>query len=165
MLLAGVIAGLSPASFHVESRHTYLGNGSSHNGLGSPTLRVFLNCSLPYTLSQELSLNPDLIHLTSLANQLALRKSHPCLLSVRITDGLPHPPGFYTVAGDMNLSSYVCVASTFTISLSPCVQFLRTEHIILRSSWTILHAPLRWISIPDFPNSLCQLLVLLFHLS
>lgn len=104
-LLAGLITGLSSAGFIYNLGTLNLGNGSSHSGLGPPTSRVFLSCSSPYTLSQSLSLNPDLMYLVSLDSQLALGESHLCSPSVRITGRLPHPLGFYSVAGDMNSSS------------------------------------------------------------
>lgn len=112
-LLAGVITGLSSASLRAQSRHAYLGNGSSHRGWtrlhqGSSSI---VPC-LMYALSQGLSLNPDLTRSASLDSQLALGGGISPLSPGCVTDELPHPPGFSTVAGDMNSSSYVCVASS-----------------------------------------------------
>lgn len=53
---------------------------------GSSSITVYL------MLIQGLSLNPEVIDLSSLANELAPRICCLSLLSYRVTDKLPHPP-------------------------------------------------------------------------
>lgn len=56
---------------------------------GSSSVTVYL------MLIQGLSLNPEVIDLSSLANGLAPRICCLSLLSYRVTDKLPHPPSNY----------------------------------------------------------------------
>lgn len=75
-------------------------------------------------LIQGLSLNSEVIDLSSLANGLAPRICCLSLLSYRVTDKLPHPPSNYVGTGDLNVSQQQALYLLSQLP-SPGIAFLK----------------------------------------